>query len=185
LIVFVCSLALPRMITVVIATNRPDSMSEVIATKYLDILRSKGEDAQLLSMRDLPADFIVSDLYGKRSEAFAAILSTYVENVSKFVFIIPEYNGSYPGILKVFFDAAHPRYFREKKAGIIGVSDGHAGNLRGQEHLTGVLHYMKMFVHFSQPKLSDIDHAINDQLEVSDERTLRLLNEHADQMIKF
>lgn len=173
------------MITVFSSTNRPDSMSEVVAGRYLEILKSKNADARMFSLKDLPADFITTDMYGKRSEAFETIINEIIIPTDKFVFVIPEYNGSYPGILKTFFDAAHPKFFRDKKAGIIGVSDGHAGNLRGQEHLTGVLNYMRMLVHYSQPKLSDIDHAINDQRQITDERTLRLLNDHADFMIKF
>src|SRR5690606_40758391 len=55
-------------------------------------------------LEDLPADLLVSDLYGARSEAFTRILDQIGES-RKIIFIIPEYNGSFPGVLKLFMDA--------------------------------------------------------------------------------
>ena len=173
------------MITVISATNRAGSKSEVVASGYTAILKTKGAETSLFALKNLPEDFIYPEMYGKRSLALEEILDQFIVKAEKIVFVIPEYNGSYPGILKTFLDAAHPKFFRGKKAGIIGVSEGHTGNLRGQEHLTGVLHYMRMMVHFLQPKLSNIDKVINEHSEITDARTLRLLGEHADQMISF
>jgi chromate reductase, NAD(P)H dehydrogenase (quinone) len=174
-----------EMITVISSTNRADSKSAIVAGRYTEMLKNRGAEARMFSLESLPSDFITPHMYGKKSTEFEKMINEVLPTTDKFVFVIPEYNGSYPGILKTFIDAAHPRYFKGKKAGIIGISDGHAGNLRGQEHLTGVLHYMRMMVHYAQPKLSDIDHAINSNSEITDERTLRLLSDHADLMIAF
>jgi chromate reductase len=173
------------MITIVSSTNRPESKSAVVAEIYAGIMRGKGADAKVLSLQQLPKDFITHDMYGERTGAMSDIIEEYLVQADKLVFIIPEYNGSYPGILKTFIDAIGPRVFRGKKAGIIGISDGHAGNIRGQEHLTGVLHHLRMMVHFSQPKLSHIDGAINEENQITDLRAIRLLNEHADFMLAF
>ena len=62
-------------------------------------------------------------------------------------FVIPEYNGSFPGIFKAFIDASDIRSsFHGKKVCLIGVSDGRAGNLRGMDHLTNICGHMKMNV---------------------------------------
>lgn len=113
------------------------------------------------------------------------IIETHIEGADKLVFVIPEYNGSYPGILKLFLDGMPPRLLRDKKAGIIGVSDGRAGNLRGQEHLTGVLHYLKVHVHYAKPKLSSIEEALGKNGEITRDETIRQLAEHARLMIEF
>lgn len=174
-----------RMITIVSSTNRPESKSAIVAEIYAEMLRSKGADARVLSLQQLPQDFLSGDMYGERSGAMADMIETFLVPAEKLVFVIPEYNGSYPGILKTFIDAIGPQVFRGKKAGIIGISDGHAGNIRGQEHLTGVLHHLRMMVHFSQPKLSHIDRAISEENQITDARTFRLLSEHADFMLAF
>ncbi len=173
------------MITVIASTNRPDSMTEIVAGKYFELVKSKVDDAKYFSLKQITAEFLHPQMYEKKHEAMIALVEEFIAPADKLVFIIPEYNGSYPGILKCFLDMVHPKYFREKKAGIIGLSDGHAGNLRGQEHLTGVLNHLRMLVHFAQPKLSDIDKMMDENGEINDERVLRLLNDHAERMINF
>ncbi|MFN0031299.1 MAG: NADPH-dependent FMN reductase [Flavobacteriales bacterium] len=177
-----CSYA---MITIISCTNRPGSKTAAVAKHYHRLLELAGELSQILSLESLPHNFAFADLYDKRSPEMQAIVSTYIEQAEKFVFIIPEYNGSFPGVLKTFIDGIHPRNFRDKKAAIVGLSDGRAGNLRGQEHLTGILHYLKMHVHYSKPKLSLIDDLLNEHEQVVDEQTIKLLKEHAQAVMKF
>lgn len=174
-----------EVITVISATNRKGSLTHSVSLHYAKILATKGVEVRFFSLAELPAEFIVSDMYGARSEAVRQLLSQYVESVHKFIFIIPEYNGSYPGILKAFIDGVPPRSFNGKKAGIVGVSSGHAGNLRGQEHLTGVLHYLKMFVHYNKLKLSHIDRIVTPDRTIEDEATLGRIRDHAEDMIRF
>lgn len=173
------------MITVISSTNRPGSMTLRIAEAYVSFIREQGGEVSLLSLERLPSDLASGKSYGVIGPDLQSVLDQYIVPADKLVFVVPEYNGSYPGILKLFFDASHPRFFREKKAGIIGVSDGHAGNLRGLEHLTGVLHYMRMMVHFSQPKLSAIDAAFDSTGILSDERAIRLLQDHAQRIVRW
>lgn len=174
-----------EVITVISATNRKESLTAIVAQKYKTLLENSGVEVRYYSLIDLPAEFILSDMYGERSEQMKNVIEYYISGVNKFVFIAPEYNGSYPGILKTFIDGIPPRLFNKKKAGIIGVSSGHAGNLRGQEHLTGVLHYLKMFVHYNKLKLSNIDRLIGDSKQLNDESTLSRMQEHALDMVTF
>jgi len=173
------------MITVISSTNRIESMTDVVSQVYYQLLLDKKAEVQLLSMKQLPEDFLYENMYKSPRSAQNELVDKYIDKSDKFVFVIPEYNGSYPGILKLFLDTVPPKFFRDKKAGIIGVSDGHAGNLRGQEHLTSVLQHLKMFVHYSQPKLSNIDDLVDANKVLTDERALRLLGEHADKMMSF
>jgi chromate reductase len=168
------------MITILSGTNRNDSYTEAVARVFAEILSSSGDPVQLFSLRDIPQDFVRSDLYGKSSQEMQAILDKFIAPVNKFVFVVPEYNGSFPGVLKLFIDAVPPRLWKDKKATIIGVSSGRAGNLRGQEHLTGIFHYLKMHVHYNKPKLSGIEGLMNDQRRIIDEPTMKILIEHAE-----
>ncbi|MBX7053009.1 MAG: NAD(P)H-dependent oxidoreductase [Flavobacteriales bacterium] len=173
------------MITIISSTNRNNARSEAVALQYFQILQEKGAESKFFSLGSLPSNFFHPEMYKTTGPEMQAIIDEFIIPSEIFVFIIPEYNGSYPGILKTFLDTIPPKFFREKKAGIIGVSDGHAGNLRGEEHLTGVLHYLRLMVHYAQPKLSDIDKMLDDQGRIVDERGLRLLNDHAEKMMRF
>src|SRR5438105_12970840 len=119
------------MITIISATNRPESNTLKVATYYAQLMEKQGVIPKLLSLEKVPADITFSELFNNRSSAFQEILDEYIIPAKKFVIISPEYNGSFPGILKTFIDAIHPDINRGKKAALVGVSTGRAGNLRG------------------------------------------------------
>lgn len=71
------------------------------------------------------------------------------------LFATPEYNRSYPGVLKNAIDHASRPYghsvWAGKPAGIIGVSIGATGTVSAQAHLRNVLAYLDMPV-LAQPE---------------------------------
>ena len=134
------------MTTIISGTNREGSNTLKLAEYYHRQLSEKGFDSEILSLCELPDDLINSDLYGKRSEAFQSIQER-ISVSSKFIFVIPEYNGSFPGVLKTFIDAcSFPESFFGKKAALVGLSSGKYGNIRGIDHFTGICHYINMHV---------------------------------------
>lgn len=134
------------MITIISGTNRPNSNSEKLANYYHNRLKENGVDSTIFSLTKLPDHFFSEDMFGKRSAAFQPI-QDLVTATDKFLFIIPEYNGSFPGILKAFVDACkYPESFYNKKAALVGHSTGKYGNIRGVDHFTGVCNYMRLHV---------------------------------------
>src|SRR5690242_8080575 len=107
------------MITIISSTNRPESHTLKLALYYQQKLAEKGVEAGILSLTDLPCNLLQSDLYGKRSAEFQPIQDV-ITQTDKFLFIIPEYNGSYPGVLKLLVDACtFPDSFYDKKAALV------------------------------------------------------------------
>ncbi len=174
------------MITIVSGTNRPNSNSAIVARQYKRVLEAKNQPAQILNLEDLPNDFVFSAAFGNESTLFNRFVEDYVSGIDRFVFVVPEYNGSFPGVLKCFLDCVPPPLFRGKKAALIGLSAGQAGNLRGMDDLTGILHYLRVEVLSQKPKLSKFEHVANiADGQITDERSLHLLDEHADSFLKF
>lgn len=157
----------------------------LVSTKYAKHLADKGQSSKILNLQDLPNDFIYNDMYGNRSDEMKKVIDTYFEKAEKFVFVIPEYNGSFPGVLKAFVDCIPPQSFHNKKAGLIGLSSGFAGSQRGMDQFSNVLNYLKVNVLFSKPKLSQIEAILEKDPELLDERINELLDDHADLMIGF
>ena len=63
--------------------------------------------------------------------------------VRKLVIIVPEYNASFPGVLKAFIDGlTYPGGIQGKKAALVGLSGGGQGGLLAMTHLTDVLMYL-------------------------------------------
>lgn len=173
------------MITIISGTNRPGSNALRVARYYQKQFNQKGQDVNLLSLTELPANFIQSDLYGQRSEAFAKV-QEQVSKTEKFVFVIPEYNGSFPGVLKTFVDACEfPASFYEKKAALVGISSGRQGNLRGVDHFTGVANHMHLHIMPSKMYLSSIESELDENGDLFQEATVKFVDEQIEKVISF
>ena len=170
---------------IISGTNRKHSNSLKVAKFYQKEFRNRGEEFEILSLEDLPADIINTDLYGKRSPEFAEI-QQMVSEAKKFVFILPEYNGSYPGVLKVFVDAcAFPASFFHKKAALVGLSTGKYGNIRGVDHFTGVCNYVRLHVLPLKIHIPLIQNEINQEGDFTDPLTLKFITEQIEEIVRY
>jgi len=173
------------MITIIASTNRPGSSTLKMAKYYQQKLQEKGVEAGVLSLAQLPSNLIETDLYGKRSPEFAEI-QKIITQTDKFIFVIPEYNGSYPGVLKVFIDACDfPASFYDKKAALVGISSGKYGNIRGIDHFTGVCHYVHLNVMALKLHISGINKEFDETGQLLNADTIKFTNEQIDKFILF
>jgi chromate reductase, NAD(P)H dehydrogenase (quinone) len=174
------------MITIISGTNRIDSVSSQISLHYQQILEKKGFKSQILDLATLPQDFIYSALYensGLNSEF--NIFQEIIDGTERFVFIIPEYNNSFPGVLKAFIDGLrYPGSFEGKKGAMVGISSGAQGAGLAMSHFTDILHYLGMHVIPLKPKLSRIEKNFKDN-QLSNDLYKELLEQQADQLINF
>lgn len=163
------------MITIISATNRPNSNTLKVSKKYAQLIEKQGLTCKILSLEQVPADIAFNEVFSNRSQKFQQLLEEYIIPVQKFVIIAPEYNGSFPGILKIFFDAIHPDLNRGKKVALVGVASGRAGNLRGMDHLTGILNYLGMHVHPYKLPISSVLTLINADGELIEPTTIKVI----------
>ncbi|MCP2044644.1 NADPH-dependent FMN reductase [Pontibacter sp. HSC-36F09] len=174
------------MITIITGTNRTSSNSRAVANLYARLLDERQIDNQILDLADLPADFTASALYDNigTNQAFNQ-LSAVIGDSKKFVFIVPEYNGSFPGVLKAFIDGlSYPNTFRNKKAALVGLSSGVQGSGLAMSHLTDIFNYLGMHVLALKPRLAQFEKNY-DGTAITNELYLELLNQQIDQFISF
>lgn len=174
------------MITILSATNRPVSNARVIADIYLDLLQQRGQEARILDLTDLPPDFITSALYKNtgKNTAFNKLVET-VETSTKIVFVVPEYNASFPGVLKAFLDGLnYPVSLQHKKAALVGISTGTQGGALALSHLTDVLNYMGMHVLAAKPRLMHIHKHLQDR-KLTNTLYQDLLCQQIEQLLLF
>jgi len=172
-------------ITIISSTNRANSMTAQVAKKYTEIIEKQGDTPLLLDLRVAFENTPINQVYGKLENSFEQICKTHIEEVDRFVFIMPEYNGSFPGILKYFMDMVPPPFFKGKKAALIGVSSGRAGNLRGMDQFSSVLNHLKVSVYHGKPKLSGIESLVDADNNLQDDFTIKSLTEHAEDFKDF
>ena len=165
------------MYTIISGTHRIGSHSEKVAAEYHRILQEKNISATVLSLKNM--DVL------HRTPEFLKIENEILIPTQKFIFIIPEYNGTFPGVLKAMIDNTDiVQAWYHKKALLTGVSTGRAGNLRGMDHLSASLHYMKMNVHHNKLPISAID-KVTDTNGRLNEETLKVIDEQINEFINF
>ena len=142
------------MITIISGTNRQDSKTLKIATHYYNLLKKQHIDVHMLSLLNLEVHF--------RSDELKKIEEELLIPTEKFIIVIPEYNGSYPGIFKTMIDNTDIRKcWWYKKALLVGVADGRGGNLRGLDDLSNVLHYLRVNVFYNKLPISKINEELD------------------------
>jgi chromate reductase, NAD(P)H dehydrogenase (quinone) len=166
------------MYIIISGTNRVGSNTIRVAQQYKLLLNQQGIETGLLSLEGLNVL--------ERNPVFEKIEKELLIPSTKFIFISPEYNGSIPGVLKCMFDISDVKEaWAGKKALLTGVSTGRAGNLRGMEHLTGILHYMRMVVHPNKLPISVVDKLFNGEDLIADKATITAIRAQLDDFFTF
>jgi chromate reductase len=166
------------MITIISGTNRPDSMTLKVAEIYQKLLSEKTNDVHLTTLENINV--------WERGEELKKLEQEFLIPAERFVFIMPEYNGSFPGILKLLLDNSEIKQcWWYKKIMLVGVADGRGGNLRGLDHMTSILHYLKMHVLHNKLPLSRVKEEINAEGKLIHHKTITAINEQIDDFLKF
>jgi len=166
------------MITIISGTNRKNSNTRKVSLEYQRLLQEKNIEAQVLLLDE--TDMMV------RNQAFIEVENDLLKSAQKFIIIMPEYNGSYPGILKLMMDNTDvSKVWWHKKVLLTGVATGRAGNLRGMEHLTGSLLHMKMLVHPNRLPISLVDKLLDAENRFADAAALRAIDTQLEEFLEF
>lgn len=173
-------------IGLVIGTNRKNAMTAELASFYEKQLEGRGVKSIILNLEKLPKDFAFSALYDLQgtNKAFNTY-QEYIDSLDKIIFVVPEYNGSFPGVTKVFLDGLrYPDTMNDKKVALVGVASGVQGNAVGISHLSDVLSYMGANVLGLKVKLGSIyDHF--DGKSFSHEKYEEFINTQIDKFLAF
>lgn len=130
------------MITVISGTNREGSNSLKLARLLVEMYQQAGEQVQLLDLSLLPADVFSPTVYKEKPEAFIKGFVEPVLAADGLHVVVPEYNGSFPGVLKYFIDQLpFPDAFEGRPTAFVGLSAGMFGDMRGVEQLQLIFGY--------------------------------------------
>lgn len=175
-----------KKIIVIAGTNRPQALTKSIAAYYQNLLNTHQTESQLMDLSGLPHDFVYSALYQNtgKNEIFNQYQKA-IDQSEKIVFIIPEYNGSFPGILKTFLDGLrYPDTFHGKKVALVGLSAGIQGGVLALSHWTDIMSYLGADVLGMRIKLHQIhQHFKGDKFTFS--LFEDLLKQQVEKFLKF
>ena len=150
------------MITLLSGTNRPGSNTRKITALIERFYLQMGVPCQVLDLADLPAEIFSPTAYGEKPAAFAPFADAILAS-SGVVIITPEYNGSFPGVLKYFIDMLpFPESFENRPVCFIGLAAGMWGGLRSVEQLQHILGYRNAHVYPAKVFMPGIGQLLKD-----------------------
>jgi NAD(P)H-dependent FMN reductase len=143
-------------IALVLASTRPGRRGDQIAAWVLDAARAHGDaDYELIDLADHdlgnldePGNPSFQQYERDHTRAWGAL----IDGFDGFVFLVPEYNHSFPGALKNALDYVY-REWNNKAAGIISYG-GWAAGVRAAEALRLVLAELQVATVRAQPTIS-------------------------------
>lgn len=133
------------MLYILVGTDRPQSRSLAVAKIIEPFYANCGFQTKIMKLEDLDLQDLNGSHYAgaKPPKIQKAIDDLMV--AEGIVIVCPEYNGSYPGVLKLFIDHwKYPESFERRPICYVGLG-GRFGALRPIEHLQQVFGYRNAF----------------------------------------
>ena len=164
-------------------TNRPEANTRKVAKHAFALLQNKLArhatlKASYLDLADFTPDIFDPACYAKKPSWFDAKFQAPITTARGIVVFTPEYNGSFPGVLKYFIDMLK---FPESLVGVpiafVGVAAGQFGAMRSVEQLELIFHYRSAHIIADRlfvPKVNDVIQA-DGSLGPHEERLDKLL----------
>ena len=132
-------------VLIVSGTNRPGSNALRVAKVLKRHYEQNKARAEILNLSDLPAEIFLGTSYANKPPAMLDIQARVLQARGLHV-VTPEYNGSFPGVLKYFIDMLKfPESFDRKPVAYVGESAGTWGGLRSVEQLQMIFGYRNAF----------------------------------------
>ena len=149
-------------------STRQDSYNRKLAKVAASIARQQGAEPSLLELSDYDIPLYNADLEAQGTPADVIRLKQAMHSHAAWIVCSPEYNGSYPALLKNAIDWASSPVkgdaqwsdgvlpFRNKVVGMASASPGGLGGLRAQSHLAALLLNLECWV---APRSHAVSHA--------------------------
>lgn len=169
---------------VVCGTNRDGALSRLLAAEVAESYRQLGHTVDSLDMNELPAEALLPSAYKQADAKVTTLVDRFLKS-DGVVFVVPEYNGSYPGVLKLFVDMLpYPQGFDSRPCAFIGLAAGQFKGLRAVEHFQQVAGYRNAHIFPRRLFIGDSFKQFVDGKLADDELTKRLV-EQAEGFTKF
>jgi chromate reductase len=173
------------MIALIVGTNRPFSNTGKVAAHVADIYAALDEPPQIIDLHQLPPETFLPSSYEKPPESFAPFEEP-IGRADGIVIVVPEYNGSIPGIFKYYIDMLEkPEKFAGKPVCLIGLAAGMWGALRPVEQIEAVLIYLGAVIYPKRVNLAKINDHLGETGRLKTPEHIDRLEKQAKGFIEF
>lgn len=176
-------------------STRQQSFNRRLAAVAAEMARSRGAQVTHLELGDFDVPLYNADLEARGTPADVMRLKEIFHAHPAWIICTPEYNASYPPLLKNTLDwvtspvKAHAhwsdafRASRGKVVGLLSASPGALGGLRSQSHLAPLLLNLKCWVAPENHAVGHAAQAFDDQGQLVDARARERVQAVIDQVL--
>jgi NAD(P)H-dependent FMN reductase len=166
-------------------THRPDSNALKVSRVLQGHYAAAGVHAEVLSLAELPPEAFLPTVYATKPPAVVA-MQERVLAASGIHVVTPEYNGSFPGVLKHFVDLLKfPESFERKPVAFTGEAAGIWGGLRAVEQLQMIFGYRNAHVYPERVFISGVFNKFGPDGKLTDAEIDKRLAEQAKGFAAF
>ncbi len=169
--------AAPRLVAFA-GSHRQGSFNSKLVQAAAEIARAQGAEVDVIDLGTLPMPIFDQDLEAQGTPPEATEFKERLKAADGFLISSPEYNSSYPALLKNVIDwASRPAEgeamlaaFSGKACGLLAASPGAMGGMRMLPQLRTLMSNLGMFVVPAQFGLGKAHEAFDDAGGLTDER---------------
>lgn len=172
-------------------STRRGSFNQKLIEAAVQIARDEGADVELISLADFDMPIFNQDLEAEGTPDAALRFKARMKEANGFLISTPEYNSSYPALLKNAIDwASRPAdgepmlaAFSGKACGLLAASPGGLGGIRVLPQLRTLLMNIQVHVVPAQFGLAKAGEAFGDDGSLKDERSAGMVRNVVQQTI--
>lgn len=172
------------MITLLSGTNRPGSNTRLITGLLEKYYQELGVACQIVDLAALPPELFLPGAYAEKPASFAPFADAILAS-DGVVIVTPEYNGSFPGVLKYFLDMLpFPVSFERRPVCFVGLAAGMWGALRSVEQLQQILAYRNAYLYPERVFIPGVGKVLKEG-QIQDAELLSRLQKQAAGFVSF
>lgn len=166
------------------STDRPGSNALKVSEYVKEFIQDFSE-AEVFALTEFPFDVVTGGRYGDDIDEVNMFNDRFLD-ADGFIFVIPEYNGGFPGVLKLFVDyLPFPAALYKKPVSFIGESNGAFGALRSVQQMQQILAYRKAISYPESMYISGVSKNFDRNNGLNSEKLQVLLEEQLKGFIEF
>ncbi len=166
------------------STDRPNS-NALKVSRYAERTLKKHAQTKIFSLADFPLQDVAGGKYGKAPESVETFNNEFLD-ADGFLFVIPEYNGGFPGVLKVFTDyLPFPKAMYRVPVSLIGESAGAFGALRPVEQFEQILSYRNALIFPEKMLIQNVNDTFDENNGLESEKLEELLQKQLNDFPVF
>lgn len=172
-------------LSIISGTDRPGSNARRISNYLQKKYKQKGVAADIIDLQDFPLEKVSGGRYGEEIPAVDQFVDQAVI-ADGLVIVCPEYNGSYPGILKLFIDYfPFPESLYKKPIALVGEANGSFGALRAVEQLQQVIGYRNAHIFPERVFIPRVSDNFDSETGIKDSFQQELLESQIENFVPF